>query len=88
MNRISNNSKVFFVVNLHNASCFIAPELNGVQGVEGSNPFIPTRDLKGIHGNMNSLFSFLTAVFPLSIDKKPDSPVCKFKKSVFLPHHA
>jgi hypothetical protein len=43
MNRISNNSKAFFVVNLHNASCFIALELNGVQGVEGSNPFIPTR---------------------------------------------
>ena len=33
--------------------------MNGVQGVEGSNPFIPTRDLKGIHGNMDSLFSFL-----------------------------
>ena len=58
--------------------------MNGVQGVEGSNPFIPTRDLKGIHGNMNSLFSFLTAVFPLSIGKKPDSPACKYKKSVFF----
>ena len=33
--------------------------MNGVQGVEGSNPFIPTRDLKGIHANMDSLFSFV-----------------------------
>ncbi len=44
--------------------------LNGVQGVEGSNPFIPTRKQKpqGIYGNVGpfSVLEICYFLFPLS----------------------
>ena len=42
--------------------------MNGVQGVEGSNPFIPTRKQKpqGIYGNVDPFSVFGICPFPLS----------------------
>ena len=54
--------------------CFIPEKLhikntlwrqNGVQGVEGSNPFIPTRNYKDLRWNPQVLFCFLRIFPPL-----------------------
>ena len=46
----------------------LGAHLNGVQGVEGSNPFIPTRKQKpqGIYGNVDPFSVFGICPFPLS----------------------
>ena len=47
--------------------------MNGVQGVEGSNPFIPTRKQKpqGIYGNVDPFSVFGICPFPLSLSLFP-----------------
>ncbi len=50
----------------------------GVQGVEGSNPFIPTSyeiTPKGIHGNMSSLFSFLAMLILWKLTPPPSENI-------------
>jgi len=56
LNKLSEITDKNFQVKYHSPSLVLNSELNGVQGVEGSNPFIPTSDFRGLQEFLVSPF--------------------------------